>query len=314
MFERCLFCERPFPNLAFERFPCGRRIAYDPGRTRLWAICDRCHRWNLWPDDERREAIYAFERLARDDGYVVAKTANATPTTKARNLMPTDTATSLTLTRVIRADREAVFRAWTEPDQMRKWFCPEGGTVDAAESDLEVGGRYKVAMRMPTGVHVATGEYREIVPPSRLAFTWRWEGGEGVKEGETVVTRANFLIDSESNLRAALSGFNADKNASAGGATTASGEGSVIEIDVAGNRVTLDHDPIPSLKWPKMEMEFGVAAGALPKSVKPGDRVKFDMKAGKPGEYVITRIEPVAGAKPAAAAPRAPAKADAHKH
>lgn len=77
MFERCLFCEKPFPNLAFERFPCGRRIAYDPGRTRLWAICDRCHRWNLWPDDERREAIYAFERLARDDGYVVAKTANA---------------------------------------------------------------------------------------------------------------------------------------------------------------------------------------------------------------------------------------------
>src|SRR5690606_31789796 len=77
LFERCLFCEKPFPNLAFERFPCGRRIAYDPGRTRLWAICGRCHRWNLWPDDERREALYAFERLARDDGYVVAKTANA---------------------------------------------------------------------------------------------------------------------------------------------------------------------------------------------------------------------------------------------
>ena len=102
--------------------------------------------------------------------------------------MPTDTATSLTLTRVIRAGREEVFRAWTDPAEMKKWFCPEGGTVDQAESDLVVGGRYKVAMRMPDGVHVATGVYREIVPPSRLAFTWRWEGGVGMKEGETLVT------------------------------------------------------------------------------------------------------------------------------
>ena len=102
--------------------------------------------------------------------------------------MPTDTATSLTLTRVIRADREAVFRAWTDPAEMKKWFCPEGGTVDEAESDLAVGGRFKVAMRLPHGVSVATGVYREIEPPSRLAFTWRWEGGEGVKEGETLVT------------------------------------------------------------------------------------------------------------------------------
>ena len=102
--------------------------------------------------------------------------------------MPTDTATSLTLTRVIRADRETVFRAWTDPAEMKKWFCPEGGTVDQVESDLAVGGRFKVAMRLPHGVSVATGVYREIEPPSRLVFTWRWEGGEGVKEGETLVT------------------------------------------------------------------------------------------------------------------------------
>jgi uncharacterized protein YndB with AHSA1/START domain len=43
-------------------------------------------------------------------------------------------------------------------------------------------------MRVPHGLSVATGVYREIVPPSRLVFTWRWEEGEGPKEGETVVT------------------------------------------------------------------------------------------------------------------------------
>jgi hypothetical protein len=63
-------------------------------------------------------------------------------------------------------------------------------------------------------------------------------------------------------------------------------------------------------------MEFGAAPGALPKTLKPGDRVKFDMKAGKPGEYIVTRVEPVAGGKaaPSPAAPVAPAKPDAHKH
>ncbi len=102
--------------------------------------------------------------------------------------MTTDTALSLRLTRLIRADREAVFRAWTEPAAMREWFCPEGGTVESAESDLRVGGRYRIAMRMPHGLSVATGVYREIEPPSRLVFTWRWEEGEGPKEGETLVT------------------------------------------------------------------------------------------------------------------------------
>jgi membrane fusion protein, copper/silver efflux system len=135
----------------------------------------------------------------------------------------------------------------------------------------------------------------------------------GVKDGESVVTRANFLIDSESNLKAALSGFSADKNTAAESATSASGEGSVVEIDVAANRITLDHDPIPALKWSRMEMEFGLVPGALPKNLKPGDRVRFDMKAGKPGEFLITRIEPAATTRPATS-PAPAAKPDAHKH
>ena len=102
--------------------------------------------------------------------------------------MTTETATSLRISRLIQADPETVFRAWTEPSEMKEWYCPEGGTVDEAEVDLAVGGRYRVAMRMPSGLHVAHGVYREIEPPRRLVFTWQWEAGEGPKEGETLVT------------------------------------------------------------------------------------------------------------------------------
>jgi Cu(I)/Ag(I) efflux system membrane fusion protein len=170
-------------------------------------------------------------------------------------------------------------------------------------------------------VLVALGEGR--FEPREVKLGARGEGFvevlSGVKDGESVVTRANFLIDSESNLKAALSGFTAEKNASpGGGGPTVSGEGSVVEIDVTGNKVTLDHDPIPALKWGRMEMEFGAAPGVLPKTLKPGDRVKFDMRAGKPGEYVITRVEPIARGKavpaPASVPPAAPAKPEAHKH
>ncbi|HET7692042.1 MAG TPA: SRPBCC domain-containing protein [Gemmatimonadota bacterium] len=121
--------------------------------------------------------------------------------------MTTDTTLSLRLTRLIRADREAVFRAWTEPAAMREWFCPEGGTVEAAESDLRVGGRYRIAMRMPHGLSVATGVYREIDPPARLVFSWRWEEGEGPKEGETLVTVELAELEDATRIELIHEGF-----------------------------------------------------------------------------------------------------------
>lgn len=77
MLPRCLFCEHPFPFMdAFPDFACGQRIAWDPGRGRLWAICDRCHRWTLAPLDDRFLVIDALERLARDQGSIAIQTDN----------------------------------------------------------------------------------------------------------------------------------------------------------------------------------------------------------------------------------------------
>ncbi len=72
---------------------------------------------------------------------------------------------------------------------MRKWLG--GGddpTVPAAEVDLRVGGRFRVAMKSEGGgLHVAAGEYKEVRPPERLVFTWTWAEG-GMEIGETLVT------------------------------------------------------------------------------------------------------------------------------
>ena len=61
--------------------------------------------------------------------------------------MSTDTSTTLKLSRVIQADLDTVFQAWTEPDHLKKWSAPEGVSVALAEVDLRVGGRYHIRMR-----------------------------------------------------------------------------------------------------------------------------------------------------------------------
>ena len=59
-------------------FPLVRAAAYDVEKGRLWAICGRCRRWNLWPIEERAEVIERLEKLARDRGVALANTANIT--------------------------------------------------------------------------------------------------------------------------------------------------------------------------------------------------------------------------------------------
>jgi len=77
MFQRCIFCHATMAtNETVERFPVGRRIAYDPGRGRLWAVCNECRRWNLAPIEERWEALDDLEKVARDRGRLLSQTDN----------------------------------------------------------------------------------------------------------------------------------------------------------------------------------------------------------------------------------------------
>lgn len=102
--------------------------------------------------------------------------------------MSTDTQTSVRISRVINADPETLFRAWTEPDQLKRWSCPQGTTLADVAVDLTVGGRYRLRMEAPDGTaHTAIGVYREIEAPHRLVYTWGWEE-EDYDVGETLVT------------------------------------------------------------------------------------------------------------------------------
>jgi len=73
MYSTCLFCNQPLgSNSTFESFPIGRRLAFDPGKGRLWVVCRKCERWNLSPLDERWETIEQAERLYGDTRRRVA--------------------------------------------------------------------------------------------------------------------------------------------------------------------------------------------------------------------------------------------------
>ena len=109
---------------------------------------------------------------------------------------------------------------------------------------------------------------------------------EGLQEGEQVVVAANFLIDSESNLKAALGGMQEPKKS----AVSHQAMGTLDSIEGDGT-VMVTHDPVASLGWPKMTMAFVPANAALLAGLKPGSAIHFEFVERKPGEWVITKLE-----------------------
>jgi len=95
---------------------------------------------------------------------------------------------TLHLKRVLPAPRPLVFRMHAEPDQLAKWWGPKGFTAPRIEFDLRVGGGYRIAMQPPDGdLFYLSGEFREVDPPTRLAYTFRWEDPHP-DDRETLVT------------------------------------------------------------------------------------------------------------------------------
>ncbi len=120
---------------------------------------------------------------------------------------------------------------------------------------------------------------------------------EGVKEGEQVVVAANFLIDAESNLKAAIGGFGEASKATSTASAPApkaaghQAEGTIDSIDLKDGTISLNHGPVASLKWPAMTMEFKVANASLLNDLKPGAKVAVEFVERQSGEWVITSVK-----------------------
>ena len=87
--------------------------------------------------------------------------------------------TRLTLVRRIAARPTIVFDALIAPEGIAHWWGPDDGPVLIAQTDVRVGGRFRVRFRMRDGSeHESSGEYLEVRRPERLAMSWRWLCGE----------------------------------------------------------------------------------------------------------------------------------------
>ncbi len=99
--------------------------------------------------------------------------------------LPSDT--EILITREFDAPRHLVFKAWTTPELVLKWWSGQRGQMTLAEIDFRVGGRWRYVMTALGGHEVAFhGEYREIVPDERIVSTEVYEGApqpEGREEG-----------------------------------------------------------------------------------------------------------------------------------
>jgi uncharacterized protein YndB with AHSA1/START domain len=95
---------------------------------------------------------------------------------------------TLVIERVFKASPERVFRAWTDPQILVKWWGPEGLNTPDFNMDVRSGGAWRTVMASPKGdKHIVSGVYREITPPTRLVMTWGWEQDDGSRGHETVV-------------------------------------------------------------------------------------------------------------------------------
>lgn len=140
---------------------------------------------------------------------------------------------------------------------------------------------------------------------------------DGVVEGETLVVSANFLIDAESRLKAAVEGFAAADPASpehdghhAHETDTIDpslprhqADGRVESIDVDQRSIVLTHGPVPSLHWPAMTMPFGLADPDLVRGLAAGQSIRFEFVEAGPGQWIITSITPQNGPSDAGSAP-----------
>ena len=122
--------------------------------------------------------------------------AKAASSGSATVTLPADD--QILITREFDAPKELVFKAWTTPELVKRWWHAKRGEVTICEIDFRVGGRWRSVMVTPDGMEVGFhGEYREIVPNERIVST---EVYEGFPDGEALDTLTLTETDGRTTL------------------------------------------------------------------------------------------------------------------
>ena len=101
----------------------------------------------------------------------------------------------LKVSRTIRASRQRVFRAWTEPELMMRWFVEADDEMRVCRIDLRKGGRYEFQGTSKGRPWTVRGEYLEVKPPERLVYTWTWniDPSKGDATGDDTRVTIDFI-------------------------------------------------------------------------------------------------------------------------
>jgi len=164
-------------------------FARDAGKTRLTMRM-------LFPSAAERETVVKT--------YNAIEGANQTLDRLGKQLGKMQ---ELITTRVFEAPREVVFKAWTDPAQLKRWWGPKGFTNPVCEVDVRPGGAIRIHMRAPDGVvYPMTGVFHEVAEPERLVFTSSAldQNGEPLFEVLNTVTLADEGGKTKLTVRASV--------------------------------------------------------------------------------------------------------------
>ncbi|NCT81680.1 MAG: efflux RND transporter periplasmic adaptor subunit [Comamonadaceae bacterium] len=253
---------------------------------------------SVWVEAALPEAQAAAARVGERVDVVLSAFPGQTLHGKVSAVLPEANADTRTLR--VRADlpnpggrlRAGMFA------QMRLGTASEEALVVPAEAVIRTGQRAIVyVVDQPgrfTPVEVRVG--RELGDKLEVL--------QGLQPGQHVVASGQFLIDSEASMQGVLQrqASPAAEAASAASAPAATGmavhsaTGKVVAIN--GSEVTLNHEAVPALRWPAMEMAFPLVQPGLAQGLKPGDTVRFSFHEAKEGfEIVDMRRESKGGTR-----------------
>ncbi len=163
-------------------------------------------------------------------------------------------------------------------------------TLSIPKEALIRGGRYNRVV-----LAQGDGKFKSVLVEAGVEAGKRVQIIKGLNEGDNVVTSAQFLIDSESNIDAEIARMEERESTDGDGANsgskvvTATGTINKVMADMA--MLSLTHDPIKAWGWPTMKMDFPVADGISLEGLSSGQRIKFDLQKQDDWDYVITRVE-----------------------